>query len=1168
MRLKHIKLAGFKSFVDPTTIPFPSNLVGIVGPNGCGKSNTIDAVRWVMGESSAKQLRGDSMSDVIFNGTTSRKPVSAASVELVFDNSEGKLGGQYGAFSEISVKRKVVRDGTSNYYLNGTKCRRRDIMDVFMGTGLGPRSYAIIEQGMISRIVEAKPEDLRLIVEEASGISRYKERRRETETRIRHARENLDRLNDLREELDKQLRRLERQAEAATKYRAYKEEERGLQSELLALRWRALETHVAEQAQAVREAEVAVEKRIAELRELEARIEELREQQIKAQETLSSVQGRYYAAGADIARVEQTLNAARERAQQLQQDLEQAQAAQAEAQRHRAADRERKQLLEAEIAQVEPQRVRAEDAAKEARERRDAVEQDWNRFQAEWDAFSRDAGTPERQAHVEQARIQHLEQQQLQQQRRIARIGEELSELQGQTGEEALQQLEATVHSSESALQQLQGQQQDQLQSIQQQRGEVERLDREAGTLRSQIQQQQGRVASLETLQGEALGKRGGVLEWLRARGKDKAPRVAETLQVTPGWERAVETVLRMQLDAVVVDEETDLLRDLPSIERGRAGLIHRSAAAVSAASNSLGASLAQQVQTDTPLQSWLEDVFVAEDLDAAMTMRAQLARHQSIVTREGLWIGPNWSRVDRGEDQGSVIEREAELRETRTSLERAQQEFEQLQAQLQGAREALQQHERAREQLQQQIGEATREASRHQAELSSRRNRITHAQQRVVQLEHERAELQEALQTAETEIQQARVTLEQATEAMAVVNQKRQELEQQRESLRSMLDQARRSSGERKDQLHRLTLQLETARSRHESVLRSLERVDAQLIDADQRQQTLQENLQQAQGPLPQLEAELQTALEARRVVERELTDARTQMASVEHDLRSSEQSRSGQEASVNQAREQVTTLRIAAQEMRVRQQTVAEQLQEAGADRDQILASLPEDAHADDWESRLAELNQRIQRLGAINLAAIEEFQTESERKEYLDAQHNDLVSALETLEGAIRRIDKETRTRFKDTFDLISTGLQKNFPRLFGGGHAYLELTGEDLLDAGVNVIARPPGKRNSSIHLLSGGEKALTAVALVFSIFELNPAPFCMLDEVDAPLDDANIGRFCKLVNEMSQRVQFIFITHRKPTMEIAQHLSGVTMHEPGVSRLVAVDVDAAADMAAA
>lgn len=1167
MRLTKIKLAGFKSFVDPTTIHIPTNLVGIVGPNGCGKSNTIDAVRWVMGESSAKHLRGDSMADVIFNGSNARKPVGHASVELIFDNSEGKVTGQYAHYNEISIKRQVSRDGQSNYYLNGTRCRRRDITDIFLGTGLGPRSYSIIEQGMISRLIEAKPEELRIFLEEAAGISKYKERRRETENRIRHTHENLDRLNDLRDEIEKYLEKLQRQARTAERYKELKQQERRLRAELLTLKYSALHQEFATKERAIKEQETALEGVVAEQRAIETEIEKSRESLVEANETFNEVQGRYYGLGAEIARLEQAIQHSKESRQRQQEELKKAEQAWNEVEAHISVDGKRLQELDSELTEKQPVLEQLQGRAEASREALQQAEQAMQQWQSEWETFNQRAAEPQQTAQVERARIDQLERQLAQYEQRLARIEEEKNRLDDSQLQQEIDALSSQEAERARAVETLQGELDTIRNRINELRYQLQKQQQDLEALHSTQQEARGRLVSLEALQKAALGKEGGAVSaWLESRGLHEAPRLAEQLQVESGWERAVETVLGSYLEAVCVEDLDQPARALEELGEGSLSLFDTSASAGAAVAG--GQALAAKVRAPWPLNGLMDGVQAVDSLAEALALRPQLGPEQSVITRDGIWLGARWLRLSRDQDaQAGILEREKEINELSKIVEARSEEIERQQSALQQARDELHGLEQQRDELQTGVNQAHRAQSDLRAQLSAKRSRQEQIHNRREALDKEAGEIR-SQQEADTETHAtARSRLHEAMASMDELARERETREAERDRHREALQAARQQAQTDRDEAHGLAIQVESMRTALKSTRENLERMQGQQTHLRQRTEELQQAIAAGEAPLREQEQELERLLTQRGEVEKELQAARRAVEEIEHNLRTREQNRQRKEQDSQRLREELGQQRMAWQELKTRSQTLLEQLGETGYELETLKQELSGEASIEAWSEELEKLETRIQRLGPINLAAIEEFEEQSRRKEYLDAQHKDLTEALETLENAIRKIDRETRTRFKETFDKVNTGLQAMFPRLFGGGHAYLELTGEDLLDTGVAVMARPPGKRNSTIHLLSGGEKALTAVALVFAIFELNPSPFCMLDEVDAPLDDANVGRFCDMVREMAERVQFIFITHNKITMELSNQLIGVTMNEPGVSRLVAVDIDEAAQMAA-
>ena len=1156
MRLKCIKLAGFKSFVDPTTVSFPSNMAAVVGPNGCGKSNIIDAVRWVMGESSAKNLRGESMTDVIFNGSNTRKPVTQASIELIFDNSDGSLGGEYAAFAEISIRRRVTRDSQNTYFLNGVKCRRRDITDIFLGTGLGPRSYSIIEQGMISKLIEAKPEDLRNFIEEAAGISKYKERRRETESRIRRTHENLARLTDLRDELERQLERLHRQAQSAEKYQEYKAEERQLKAQLSALRWQALNQQVGQREKVIGDQEVAFEALVAEQRNADASIERLRDGHHELSEQFNLVQGRFYSVGGDIARVEQSIQHGQQRLRQLQDDLNEAERARLETESHLGHDRTLLATLGEELAMLEPEQELTSAAAEESAAALEDGEGAMHGWQEQWDGFNQRSAEPRRQAEVQQSRSQQLEHSLERLAERQRRLAEELVQLTADPEDAAILEVAEQLAISELSLEELHAGEEALIERLEQLRGELQQASQAQQQAQGELQRLNGRIVSLEALQQAALNPGKGAAEWLREQQLHTRPRLAEGLRVDSGWELAVETVLGADLQAVLLDDFNGL--DLQGFDQGELRLVHPQSGGTR-----IAGSLLDKVEAPFDLAPWLGQVRPVETLDDALARRAQLGDGESLISRDGYWVGRNFLRVRRASAaESGVLARGQELE--KLGLERDEREaaLADLDERLQQVQASQRQQEEAREQQRRRVQEEARRQGELKAQLSAGQAKAEQLSLRRLRLDGELHELAEQRELEQEQLGESRLILQDALDAMAVDTEQRELLLASRDQLRERLDRVRQDARQHKDHAHQLAVRLGSIKAQHESTRQALERLELQFERAIERREQLNLNLEEGEAPLEELRIKLEELLDKRMGVEDELKLARLALEDADRELRDAEKRRTQAEQQSQLLRSQLEQQRMDWQGLSVRRKALQDQLLEDGYDLHGVLATLPEQASEQAWEEELERIAARIQRLGPINLAAIDEYQQQSERKRYLDAQNADLVEALETLENVIRKIDKETRNRFKDTFDQINSGLQALFPKVFGGGHAYLELTGEDLLDTGVAIMARPPGKKNSTIHLLSGGEKALTALALVFAIFKLNPAPFCMLDEVDAPLDDANVGRYARLVKEMSETVQFIYITHNKIAMEMADQLMGVTMHEPGCSRLVAVDVEEA------
>ncbi len=1168
MRLSNIKLAGFKSFVDPTTIPFPSSLVGVVGPNGCGKSNVIDAVRWVMGESSASRLRGDSITDVIFNGSSSRKPVGAASVELTFDNTETTLEGQYAKYAEIAIRREVTRDGISNYYLNGTRCRRKDITGVFLGTGLGPRSYSIIEQGMISRLIEAKPEDMRVFLEEAAGISKYKERRRETSNRIKHTKENLDRLRDVLDEVEKQIKHLDRQAKTAERYGRYKHEERRTAAELLALRTKDLDDRAGDSRSQLEERKTKLEAAIADQRKLESKLEESRVLQSEQTDAFNQVQGRYYKVGSDIARLEQSIEHADELRERQNKDLEQAILGAREISEHIDKDESEIAQLELTLTELVPgleQARQSESASAESLRKADAALEEW---QMQWDEYSAKFNESEQSRNVEQTRAEQIES-------RIQSLSERRQKLQESEAMASPDDLKETFDAlvtqelrKRQARDEFDRHLQDTAEKIRKLREQDQKLTHLVDERQNLLQASQGKFASLEALQKAALGEgEEGIQSWLEGAGLENSQRVAQTLEVATGWEKAIETVLGEYLQAVCVSDIDSVTEGIAKLQSGHITILHDQVGDVDSAS--MANTLATKVQNaPAAILRLLSNVRVAESLNSAVSIRELLEGDASVITADGIWLGCDWLRVSRDKDaKAGILSREHEMRRLKSDLRELQARFDSARKLLKDGRTRLTQLEERRETLQRDASSLLGEYSEVKAGLDAAKYRLDQASARQVAIAEESGELESDRISADEQLRESHRCFNEAMQTLTQLEEQRANLEARREELRAELSRVRAQSDEDRQTVQSIAIQFESRRSSKESAAQNLQRMQSQLGQFRSRELEIREQLEQREAPTAESKVQLEGQLKSRVEVERELGIARQSLEQVESDLRELDQSRMELDQSVEIARGEVSRAEMALQEVRVRREGFAEQLAQTDFAYEMLIEEMDDSADLANWEEKLEKARRRIERLGPINLAAIDEFKEQTERKEYLDSQLEDLNSALETLEGAIRKIDRETRTRFRETYDNVNAGFQKLFPKLFGGGHAYLEMTGDDLLSAGVTVMARPPGKRNSTIHLLSGGEKALTAVAMVFAIFELNPAPFCLLDEVDAPLDDANVGRFCDIVRTMSEKVQFVFITHNKVTMEMARQLTGVTMQEPGVSRMVSVDLDAAVKMAA-
>ncbi|MCZ6709673.1 MAG: chromosome segregation protein SMC [Gammaproteobacteria bacterium] len=1165
MRLTQIKLAGFKSFVDPTTVTLPSNRCAVVGPNGCGKSNIIDAVRWVMGESSARLLRGESLTDVIFNGSSSRKPTAVASIELIFDNSDGRIGGEYAGFSEISIRRQVTRDSQSGYFLNGNKVRRRDIMDVFLGTGFGPRSYSIIEQGMIGELVDAKPEDLRLYLEEAAGISKYKERRRETSNRIKHTRENLERLTDIREELGRQLEHLKRQSRAAERYRGLKDEERKLTAELRTIRFVVLDSELKLRQQEIQRFEVDLSARQSRQQSIDTEIEKNRQQHTDTSDEFNQVQGAYYQLGADIARIEEAIQFNKERVKQLEFDLGSVAQRSDENGRQLQMDEAQIRELKDQIGLLLPRLRDAEIVDVGVAEELAELEERNRQRQSAWDDFSARAAENEREAEVQASRVEHLDQLLQRLRSRHDRLGDDADGVATHASDDVdslaaeIADIESRHHGFEADIDRC-------IKDLAAAREDVVMRERVVEDARTEVQALRHHLASLQAVQQAALGRDERTAnEWIESEGLADAQRLGEALAVVPGWERAVEAVLGDYLQGIRVDDLVGFQTGLQRWPDGGVTLVETS---FEAETHGELPGLASLIRSqELRLGSLLHGVFAAESSEVAFAHRSRLQAGQSIITREGIWIGPDWIRaMPSSEDESGIIQRSQDLETLSLRVEEAERSLAELQGHVVEGRSRAKRLEVSRESLQAEVNSLNQRLGEMKTVHGVRRVQIEEAGARRDRIHRERDELDEQIAEEATRLGDARNALVNAERARERQAEERERLKQRRQSSESELAAGREAARSSRERYHSLNAEWQSLQSRMEASQTAHERLVQQQRALDSQQRDLRLGIENSATPLPELKRDLESKLAERLTVEIQLGEVRTQLEQIDFRIRGLEGDRSEAEAELEDVRDRLQAAQVERQGLSVQETNLLDQIKATGFKLAEVREQLPEHADEATWVEALEKTDRRIRRLGPINLAAIDEYEGQSERKVYLDQQNEDLEQALETLLAAIRKIDRETRVRFKATFDAVNSHLGELFPKIFGGGHAYLELTGEDLLDTGVTLMARPPGKRNANIHLLSGGEKAMTAVALIFAIFHLNPSPVCLLDEVDAPLDDANVLRFAELIKDMSTEVQFVIITHNKLTMEMADHLMGVTMNEPGVSRLVSVDVQEAAAMA--
>jgi len=1179
VRLRQIKLAGFKSFVDPTQIDVPGRLVGVVGPNGCGKSNVIDAVRWVLGESKAAELRGESMQDVIFNGAANRKPAGRASVELVFENTEGRIGGEWGRFTELSVKRVLTRDNTSSYVINNQQVRRRDVHDLFLGTGLGPRAYAIIGQGMISRIVEARPEELRVFLEEAAGVTKYKERRRETETRLGDTRENLNRVGDVVRELDGQIERLQRQAEVAREYRDLTTRHERAQALLWLTRQQLSVAEQARHAHDIEQGESAIEAQMAELRAVELRLEHERNAQYGANDAANAAQAELARINAEVARLEAEIRTTLEARARLDAQVESL--GQSRRRRTEEAEQLRQRGLELEAAaaaaaerleQAQLGCLAHEEALPAVEARGAAAREALTAARSQAASCAQEIASAGQQMQVFERAANGLSM-------RRERLADEQSQL-GEPDAQRLARLQAEAAAAQAeteAMQERGAQAEAQEQELQAQRAaQMDLRNRSAADL-ARLEARQHAVQ--ETLANIEADDR--LDPWLRAQGLEALPRLFQRLDVDAGWETALEAVLRERVEAMEVGRLEPMAAFGQSAPPARVSFYAVGAMAGGAAHEPAGPAargwkrLAEHVTirgvADADglralLHDWLAGVFVQPDLAAAMAARAQLVPGEQFVVPGGHLVSRHGLRFFAADDRKAGLlarKREAEnlerqIKAQRLIDEQAAEALARFDAQV---RQAQQQAQAARD------GAARLRTRAHELQLEAVRlgeliDRIRH---RGGQIEHELDELavEEEELARQRDLAEARFGAldERLASLQEQVESARSEDERAAADLRLRREQARQAEVERQRQEFELAGTRERIRDAAHAV--SVALADAERFAAEAERAQLEAARLDDSAARGGLDQWLQRRVEAEQAVSaaRALVDEWMQKA------RASEEQRQKIERGIQPRRDRVTELKLKEQAARLAAEQFDGLLSGAGADLEALRPQVAGLGPVGEQEAQIARLAQQIADLGAVNLAALEELEAASQRHGFLQAQSEDLRAAVATLEDAIRKIDLETRSLLQNTFDAVNRHFGELFPRLFGGGEAKLSMTGEEILDAGVQVSAQPPGKRNSSIHLLSGGEKALTATALVFALFKLNPAPFCLLDEVDAPLDDANTERFCQLVASMSEATQFLFITHNKLAMEMAEQLVGVTMQEQGVSRIVAVDIDSAVRLTA-
>jgi len=1162
VRLTHLKLSGFKSFVDPTSINVPGKLVGVVGPNGCGKSNIIDAVRWVLGESRASALRGDSMQDVIFNGSSLRNPVARASVELAFDNSLGKAAGQWSQYAEISVKRVLQRDGESTYFINNTHVRRRDVQDIFLGTGLGPRAYAIIEQGMISRIIEAKPEDLRVFLEEAAGISKYKERRRETEHRLADTRENLARVDDIRLELGTQIEKLEKQAEVARKYNELNDERRQKQGLLWLLRRNEAQGETQRHVRDIERTGTELEAETARLREIESRLEKARVEHYAAGDALNAAQGALYNANTEVSRLEAEIRYVSETRQRLESQLSQLRVQQEAGARQEADLREAANMWQARTAQARERAVASAQRLGDETARLPEAEQAYRNAQSRFAEQREAIAGAERTIQLEQAHLAHadrvLQGLLARDERLLAERAELLAPDPGH-----LARLEQDLAHSDAELRR----QGDVLAQVESARTGVE-ASRAAAQKRLQALERElsaldAKLLTLQEIQSQ-VEENGQLHSWIERHRLGTHSRLWQKIRVEPGWESAVESVLREKLHALEIGNYDTLQRLIDDPPPAKVSAFTAGDAGKMPHEYGLRplAELVTSIEpgTGAVLASWLHDRYAVEGVPA-IAMRLELHPRVVLVNREGHQFGRYGVTFHAPDPSDTgILARQREIESLAANARTMTEDIAHARHELARFERALAEHDEGLAALRA-AGAALRqryhERQLEHVKLIQGRERYA---ERSSQIDAELEEISQQKASEEATRAASGATLAEQYCTLDMLNARLLDVTAGHDAAEQALEAQRRTLQQAEHEAQ------ETAFAEKECA-NKISEIDRSLQSLLEQNRAAMHQLEAIQGELAGLHdagirASLQQALQTRLACEQTLSAARARQEEAANQLRAAEEARLASDQKLQPLRDRIGELRLKEQAARMNCEQFTAQLAEVGTDEAGLLALLREGRKAAPLQGEITRLTNAITELGAINMAALEELVTSQERKQFLDAQAADLTEALQTLDGAIRKIDRETRSLLQSTFDTVNEHFSHLFPVLFGGGEARLIMTGEEILDAGVQVMARPPGKKNTTIHLLSGGEKALAAIALVFSMFQLNPAPFCLLDEVDAPLDDANTERFCDLVRKMSEQTQFLFISHNKLTMEMAGQLIGVTMQEQGVSRVVAVDIEEA------
>ena len=1137
MRLTSIQMSGFKSFVEPTRVIFDLPLTGVVGPNGCGKSNIIDAIRWVLGES-ARNIRGETLGDIIFDGSDSRKRLDQASIEVVVDNSLGRIGGEYAGFSEIRIRREVSREAEhqSRYYINGTHVRRKDVSDLFQGTGLGRGNYAIIAQGMVQGLIEAKPEEMRKYIEEAAGISLYRERRRDTENRIRRTEENLNRLQDILQDHEQRLRHLKQQKGQASKHESLEQEHRARENEWVSLRLqekrKILEDREKEHAGVEKEHNQEESK----LNALNEGYEKKSSERDRHQQSMYEAVALHQQLLADVGSIDQRIRSQREHREQATREIER---------------------LDGEIRELEESGERVEEDLRHLEEQHEKNSQEWTRVEAErkkTEALRTDQTEALRrcQEKINEIREQvgSIREERTREQAQWQQYKNELQHLRKTGGAveasgDPRAALKEKCDAARTSWQQCKEQLGQNGNQIQQARLDLKQREEALAAMQEQKTQVRGRLASLEALQQAGLKNdseaHAKALREMHLQGE----RLMNQIEVESSWEFAVETVLAENLEAFCVEGLPEAVDEARVPGTSPLMLLERWAPGVREPDRM---SLASRVKSPFSLESQLGSVLAAETLEQAYVVRDSLLPHQSVITQSGVWLGPDWVRLPAAEGQAEgALERRREIEALGEKLEQLESESRDVGKHRQAAEQELRQQEERSAALQAECNQAfeTYTASKVRLQgLESQAQRLEKLQKDIRQSQNRQQQCERQIKDLEQDKDHADAAYADVQEILRKSGEKLQQQSEEVNRLRSEVDMAQLKIETKRQQWSREQNTLRRHRIRRDQLSQGLaaaqedEDLEQQLKEKREKEQAADEHMRQERAASEQLNLELGELDRKRWAANQRSTELRKDLH--DKDLKRQE---------IQNACEQLLS-----------------QLREQECEPEQILQTLPEDADAAQWRKKVDRIQTRLERMPPVNMAAAREYDELLEQKNKEEERMNDIQAALEKLNQAMARIDRETRERFRQTFSRVNENLKQMFPRIIGeGGEANLVMTEQNLLSTGIEVRACPPGKRHRNMHMLSGGEQAMVAVALVLSLFMLNPAPFCILDEVDAPLSDDNLLRFCQILNEMSEQVQFIIVTHNKITMEHVDQLIGVTMNEPGVSRLVSVNVAQAMEM---